>query len=532
MKNDDSVFKIKVPDKLTKQEMSQLLKEMSEGSRDAREKIISHNIRLVTYEIQKKFNNVDYEKEDLVSIGITGLIKAVDTFDISKGIEFATYAIRCIDNEIYMLLRKLGKEKVVKSINDIVTTKESDGKKLTYEDTVADPYDFVVEHENKEIYKFIRNEVALLKGRDKDIITMAFGFNRNNKVYTQREIGDILNISQSHISRLINKIVEKIRVKLKDNNLIEYCDNTSFSLKKIYQILNDYTKDQIDEIIDKLPKYTKDFSDTKIIITILKYGYYKERYHKNKEISDMLGVSENYVSAFISQINKIIELNENKNDELFTRYKNMKEKDDMKRLKTIYEYFNDFSKGQIDLMLQKLTDEERQLVYLRYGNDLNNPVQSELSYEERTRFYNSIIPKMKKILHKDILKYSKDQQEEKNAEETKNVTENVPVIEAKSKDNKDMSKEDCIKMLELLRTPTFSQMNSVLTTKEAVIISLKLGYVDGKYFSNSSIANFLQISEEEVIETTKKVLLVYKENINNFIDNVIYIATNDKQKKY
>ena len=96
-----------------------------------------------------------------------------------------------------------------------------------------------------------------------------------------------------------------------------------------------------------------------------------------------------------------------------------------------------------------------------------------------------------------------------------------------------MSKEDYIKVLELLRTPTFAQMMSTLSVKEAVIISLRLGYIDGKYYSTESIAKFLGIEPLEVIETTKKILLVYKENINRFLDNAIAIATDEtKKEKY
>ena len=91
-----------------------------------------------------------------------------------------------------------------------------------------------------------------------------------------------------------------------------------------------------------------------------------------------------------------------------------------------------------------------------------------------------------------------------------------------------MSKEDYIKILELLRTPSFGQLISVLTPKEAIIISLKLGYIDGKYFSTESIANFLGIEEQEIRETTKKILLVYKESINQFIDTAIQLTTDQQ----
>src|SRR5699024_6161786 len=94
----------------------------------------------------------------------------------------------------------------------------------------------------------------------------------------------------------------------------------------------------------------------------------------------------------------------------------------------------------------------------------------------------------------------------------------------------DITKDDCVKMLKLLRTPTFAEMMNMLSVKEAIIISLKLGYVDEKYFSTEAIAQFLGIEEEEVIETTKKVLVLYKDTINQFIDNAIDIVTAQSKK--
>ena len=215
-------------------------------------------------------------------------------------------------------------------------------------------------------------------------------------------------------------------------------------------------------------------------------------------------------------------------------------------------------------MLAKLTEEERILMTLRYGEDLDNPVSGKLSKENTDKFYGTLIPKMKRLLKNPnnerkpkITNSRQDSTENKaidnqvqaqlnlSSEEstpivpvqeikeevkgeliskTKPKEEPTSVVKADEASN-DMAKHDCVKMLELLRTPTFTQMMSVLTAKESIIISLKLGYVDGKYFSTESIAQFLGIEETEVIETTKKVLLLYKENINSFLDSIIEVAT-------
>ena len=203
----------------------------------------------------------------------------------------------------------------------------------------------------------------------------------------------------------------------------------------------------------------------------------------------------------------------------------------MSKLKTIYEYFNTYTKEQVDEMLGKLTEEERALITLRYGEDLNNPVPGKLSKDENYKFYSILVPKMKRLLAR-LKKETKSNKNSK-VEESKPIVAETPVIPAEKpateiKDkNNNITKEDYIRMLELLKTPTFNQMLGTLTVKESVIISLRLGYIDGKYFSTESIAEFLGIEIQEVIEATKKVLLLYKENINQYIDMAIKTVSNE-----
>lgn len=239
-----------------------------------------------------------------------------------------------------------------------------------------------------------------------------------------------------------------------------------------------------------------------------------------------------------------------------------------RRLQSIYEYFKFYTREQVDEMLSKLTEEERKLVIIRYGEDLDNPVSGKLTKEQSEKFYGSLVPKMKRLLanptgerkprqKKEKVQLIQDQpvvesksvisetcqlsQEQSESVERELITktsnlEDIPIESVStSSDKREMAKEDYIKILELLRTPTFTQMMSVLSVKESVIISLKLGYIDGKYFSTESIARFLGIEEAEVIETTKKILLLYKETISNFIDQAITFTTElgeTRQRKF
>lgn len=209
----------KLPQPLSKEEVYKLIQEANEGSKEARDKLITHNIRLVLYEVTHKFQNVNYDKKDLVSIGNIGLLKAINTYDLSKGFEFAAYAVRCIDNEILMLLRKLKKDQSNDSL-DRVIFHDKDGSKMKLEDKLSDDSDLVEDLENEETHRIIREVVKKLPNRDKEIIMLHFGF-YDDKTYTQREIADKFNISQAYISRLITKIVKKVGKILESKGVIE-----------------------------------------------------------------------------------------------------------------------------------------------------------------------------------------------------------------------------------------------------------------------------------------------------------------------
>lgn len=202
----------------------------------------------------------------------------------------------------------------------------------------------------------------------------------------------------------------------------------------------------------------------------------------------------------------------------------------MKKLQSIYELLKKYgyTREQIDEMLSKLSDKDKHIVYLRYGDNLDKPTTSpEWDYEKNDYFYGILLPKMKKLLANSEYKFrnpSSPKQINQNPESTEMAKQEQP---ANVSNSNSMQKEDYAKILELLRSASFEQLVSVLSLKEAVIISLKLGFVNDKYFSTESIANFLGIEEKEVRETTKKVLLVYSENINQFIDTAIQVVTNE-----
>jgi RNA polymerase sporulation-specific sigma factor len=218
----------KLPQPLPRDETYKLIQLVANGSEEARVKLVTHNIRLVLYIVSNRFSNVEYDKKDLVSIGNIGLLKAIDTFDISKGFEFSTYAVRCIVNEILLFLKKINNN--TDSIDRIVFH-DKDGSKIKLEDKLSDGSDLVEDHEQNEIHSIIRKLVQELPNREKEVVMLYFGF-YNNRIYTQEEIAGKLNISQSYTSRLIKKIVKKIGKQLDDVGVLELHEKGKKETKK------------------------------------------------------------------------------------------------------------------------------------------------------------------------------------------------------------------------------------------------------------------------------------------------------------
>lgn len=198
-----------LPPPLTREEENGYLEKLMLGDKEAREELIVRNLRLVVY-IARKFENTGIPIEDLISIGTLGLIKAINTFRISKNIKLATYASRCIENEILMYLRKTNSLKAEVSYFEPLNV-DWDGNELLLSDILGSEPDEIYrdiesEDERSRLYK----AVASLSKRERQIMTMRFGIG-GGREYTQKEVADALGISQSYISRLEKRIIEKIK---------------------------------------------------------------------------------------------------------------------------------------------------------------------------------------------------------------------------------------------------------------------------------------------------------------------------------
>lgn len=201
-----------LPPPLTKEQEETIFSELERGEEKNREQLVIHNLRLVVY-IARRFENTGVGIEDLVSIGTIGLIKAVNTFCPGKKIKLATYASRCIENEILMYLRKTAGRKNEFSIDEPLNV-DWDGNELLLSDVLGSDNDVVNRNiESKDEKNQLLRLVKELEERERQIMTMRFGL-FGSKEYTQKQVADILGISQSYISRLEKRIIEKLKTQM------------------------------------------------------------------------------------------------------------------------------------------------------------------------------------------------------------------------------------------------------------------------------------------------------------------------------
>lgn len=198
-----------LPPPLKLEEEQRLVKALAEGDEEAKGRLIEHNLRLVVY-LARKFENTGINLEDLISIGTIGLIKAVGTFRPDKKIKLATYSSRCIENEILMYIRKIANQKTEVSLDEPINT-DWDGNELLLSDVLGTDGDLVMRPmEDAVDRQLLRAALEHLPERERAIVTMRFGL-EGRKEKTQKEVADLMGISQSYISRLEKRIMVRLR---------------------------------------------------------------------------------------------------------------------------------------------------------------------------------------------------------------------------------------------------------------------------------------------------------------------------------
>jgi len=362
-----------------------LFQKIKNNDKKAKEELILKNLSLVTFIVNRYFSGFYKIDDDLVSLGNIALIKAVDRYDETKNVKFSSFASKCIINELKNYLIKNKKHMVNVSLNDSLGTED---ETYNLEALLSDDTNLEEDYEKKEIHEYLVKLVQLLPERDKEIVKMYFGF--YNRKYSQKEIADKFGIARTRVGALLARnleILKKQVIRYKPMNDSEKTISLGSSgdgkkrIKKIYEYFIDFSKEEVNFVLENLNE-----KDKKLLT--LKFGNDLE-----KPNSENWSKEDNYkfYGILVPKIRRTLETNE-----LYRLNRNG-------NLKSLYEYFSDFSKEEVDFILTKLKEKDMELINLRYNGDFRNPNRGDWPKENNNKLYNILFPKMRRMLSENRL---------------------------------------------------------------------------------------------------------------------------------
>lgn len=222
-------IKLDLPEPLSEEELHYYYQRYHAGDKQARDEIITRNIRLVIYRVVRRFQTTPYERQELVAVGLQGLIKGVDTFDLNRNIGFSTYAITCIDNAILTFIFKNNEHLNDCSLDQPFKIGKNDSKIDRKENLCDHAADFTEKLVNGEVNKIVRQVVLALPSQEREVIRLYFGFT-NNKSYSRKQISRKLGVSELNVSRIINVAIKRITNSLINEEIIEVPNGKNFAI--------------------------------------------------------------------------------------------------------------------------------------------------------------------------------------------------------------------------------------------------------------------------------------------------------------
>lgn len=482
---------------LTPEEEKRLAERISHGDEKAREKFIESNLRLVI-RIAKRYTNMGIPFMDLIQEGNTGLIIATDRFDVKRNTRFSTYAESWIKQVITRALTD--KKRIIRiphniysMVNKYRRVEDSLEKKLRREPTteeIAKEMGISVS-KLEDILMWQNDTVSITNTTDND----DDDYNLENIIPSLDDGPETIAFANT-MQKDVRQMLDECSLNYKEKLVIIMrfgLNGERLTLEETGQRLG-ITKERARQIEKKALFKLR---DPQKIRPLAVYTQYPEQ---------ALERIYNYRQGYYDKFNKPPKSKTSTNNTSSTR-----------KLPTIYDYFKYNTKEQLNSVISRLSEEEQHLVRLRFGDDLNIPSPSRLTEEGRTKFYQIVVPKIKRMLN----------------EEDEKILANNPIEEyptpltelLSSGDYNQLTQEeqypgkitnqDYEQAIRLLKTPEFIKLTRIINIQQTIIIILKLGYIEGKHFSNKALANFLKIEEEQVdidIQKSLNVLRIYFEN--------------------